>query len=132
MPHSTDSAVSAVDWIFSGKYRDRMSSRSTLAIIVCAPAILGFSACKSVYTDTFSYKKNSFKAPVEKVPEIKAPDVPILPPAGLMPGGVLPPAGGGIPGAPAPEAGAIPGIPGAPAAPGAPAVPGAPPAVPGL
>ena len=109
-----------------------MSSRSTLAIIVCSLASLGFSACKSVYADTFSYKKSSFQAPVEKVPEIKAPVVPILPSEGVMPGGVLPPAGGGIPGAPAPDAGAMPGIPGAPAAPAAPAVPGAPPAVPGL
>lgn len=108
-----------------------MSSRPTLTIAVGALAVLGFSACKTVYTDTFSYKKNSFKAPPEKVQVIKAPDMPLMPPDGAMPGGVLPPAGG-MPGAPAPEGGAIPGIPGAPAAPGAPAVPGAPPAVPGL
>ena len=103
-----------------------MSSRPTLTIAVGALAVLGFSACKTVYTDTFSYRKNSFKAPPEKVPVIKAPDMPLMPPDGVLP----PP--GGMPGAPAPEAGAIPGIPGAPAAPGAPAVPGAPPAVPGL
>ena len=111
-----------------------MLSRFTLAITAGTLAILGFSACKSVYSDTFSYRKNSFKAPVEKVPEIKAPVLPLIPPDGAMPGGVLPPAGGGMPGAPAPDAGAIPGIPGAaPAVPGAaPAVPGAPPAVPGL
>ena len=117
----------------SRTYRGRMLSRSTLTIIVGAMAVLGFSACKSVYSDTFAYKKNSFKAPIEKVPMIKVPDIPLVPDGGAMPGGVLPPAGG-IPGAPAPDGGAIPGIPGAPpAVPGAPpAVPGVPPAVPGL
>ena len=109
-----------------GTYRGRMLSRSTLTITVGALAILGFSACKSVYSDTFSYRKNSFKTPIEKVPVIKIPDAPLIPEGGAMPGGVLPPAGG-IPGAPAPDAGMIPGIPGAP-----PAVPGVPPAVPGL
>ena len=108
-----------------------MSSRPTLTITVGALAILGFSACKTVYSDTFSYKKNSFKAPVEKTPEIKAPAIPILPDMGGA--GGLPPGGaGGIPGAPMPDGGAIPGIPAAPGAvPGVPAVPGAP-AVPGL
>lgn len=109
-----------------------MLSRPTLTITVASFAILGFSACKTVYSDTFSYRKNSFKAPVEKVPEIKAPDVPILPAGGMVPDGGMPPAGGGIPGAPVPDAGAIPGIPGVPPAGAAPAVPGAPPAVPGL
>ena len=103
-----------------------MSSRSTLAITVGALAILGCSACKSVYSDTFSYRKNSFKAPVEKVPNIKVPLVP-----NMQDGGI------GIPGAPM-DGGAIPGIPGIPAAPdAAPGVPGVPavpavPAVPGL
>lgn len=104
-----------------------MLSRSTLTITIGASAILGFSACKSVYSDTFSYRKNSFKAPVEKIPEIKAPAIPVLPDAGVIQGGGLPPGGGAIPGAPAPDAAGIPGIPGA-----APAVPGAPPAVPAL
>lgn len=108
----------------SDTYRGRMLSRSTLTIAVGALAVLGFSACKSVYSDTFSYRKNSFKAPVEKTPEIKAPDAPVIPEGGAIPGGVMPPAGG-IPGAPMPDAGGIPGIPGAaPAVPGVPAVPG--------
>ncbi len=105
-----------------------MSSRPTLTIAVGALAVLGFSACKTVYSDTFSYKKNSFQAPPEKVQVIKTPDMPILPPDAAIQGGMLPPAGG-MPGAPAPDGAAIPGI---PAAPAAPAVPGAPPAVPGL
>ncbi|MEO6788767.1 MAG: hypothetical protein ABI318_21810 [Chthoniobacteraceae bacterium] len=110
-----------------------MPSRSTLSILIGASAILGFSACKSFYSDTFAYKKNSFKGPVEKAPEIK------LPPAGpqvlegAAPGGAIPGAGG-IPGVPGPDAGGLPGMPGAApgvpgAAPAAPAVPGA---VPGL
>jgi hypothetical protein len=103
-----------------------MLSRRTLTITAGALAIIGFSACKTVYSDTFSYRKNSFKAPVTKEPEIKVPVVPILPEMGA-------PAGGAVPGAPAPDAGGIPGMPGAaPAAPGIPAVPGAAPAVPGV
>ena len=114
-----------------------MLSRPTLTTCAVALAVLTFGACKPVYSDMFSYRKNSFKPPIEKVPEIK---MPLLPPeGGVPPGGVLPP-GGGMPGAPGPDGGAIPGLPGAapaapgvPAAPGAaPAVPGAPPAVPGL
>lgn len=105
-----------------------MLSRSTLTITVGAFAILGFSACKSVYSDTFSYRKNSFQAPVQKMPDIKAPVLPLLPEGVAAPDGVLPPGGGAIPGAPAPDAAGIPGVPGA----AAPAVPGAPPAVPAL
>jgi hypothetical protein len=108
-----------------------MIPRSTLTIAVGALAVLGFSACKTVYSDTFSYKKNSFKAPPAKTIEIKAPTGPLVPEGG-MPGGI--PAGpGGLPGAPMPDAGGIPGIPGGapavPPAPGAPAVPGVPPAL---
>ncbi len=103
-----------------------MLSRSTLTIAAGALAALGFSACKTVYADTFSYKKNSFKAPPEKVQVVNVPStLPIIPVDGALPGGGLPPGGGGIPGAPGPDAGAIPGMPGA--APAAPAVPGAPP-----
>jgi hypothetical protein len=107
-----------------------MSSRSTLAISVCALSILGFSACKTVYSDTFSYRKNSFKAPVAKEPEIKATTIPILPETGGA-GGLMP---GGVPGAPMPDGaapGAIPGLPGAPAPEGVPGVPATPPPAPG-
>jgi len=103
-----------------------MPSRSTLAIFVGATAVLGFSACKPVYSDVFTYKKNSFKAPVVKQPEVKVPTLPQE--LGAPPAGGIPVAPGGIPGA-APDAGGIPGIPGVPAAPG---VPPAVPAVPGL
>jgi hypothetical protein len=109
-----------------------MLSRSTLTIAVGALAILGFGACKTMYSDTYSYKKNSFQPPVVKEPEIKPPAVPLVPE-----GGVLPQGAGGLPGAPAPEGGALPGIPGipgaAPAAPeGVPGVPGAAPAAPAV
>lgn len=115
-------AESAVDSFVTRTYRGGMSSRSTLAITVGALAILGCSACKSVYSDTFSYRKNSFKAPVEKAPDIKVPLVPNMQDPGLGAGAPIAPMdGGAIPG--------IPGIPAAPdAAPGVPAVP----AVPGL
>ncbi len=103
-----------------------MPSRSTLAIFVGATAVLGFSACKPVYSDVFTYKKNSFKAPVVKQPEVKVPTLPQE--LGAPPAGGIPVAPGGIPGA-APDVGGIPGIPGVPAAPG---VPPAVPAVPGL
>ncbi len=103
-----------------------MSSRSTLTILVGAFSILGFSACKTVYSDTFSYRKNSFKAPAGKVAKIEAPANPILP-EGLGAGtGLIPAAPQGLP-----EGGAIPGIPGAEPAPAAPGVPAVP-AVPGL
>ena len=104
-----------------------MIPRSFLTITFGVLAILGFSACKTAYSDTFSFRKNSFKAPVAKIPEIKAQALPILPEGTAMPGGVSPAGAGGIPGAAAPDAAAIPGIPGA-----APAVPGAPPVVPAL
>ena len=106
-----------------------MPSRSTLALAAGALAIFGFSACKPVYSDVFTYRKNSFKAPPVKVPEIKAPAIPLIPdiapPAGGAPGGIP----GGIPGAMPDGGGGIPGVPAAPAAPG---VPPAVPAVPGL
>lgn len=110
-----------------------MSSRSNLTILIGAFSILGFSACKTVYSDTFSYRKNSFKAPVEKAPKIEAPAIPNLP--DTTGGGLIPTAPGGMPGGMPgglPEGGAIPGIPGAEPAPGVPAVPPVPPAVPGL
>ncbi len=104
-----------------------MSSRSTLTILVGAFSVLGFSACKTVYSDTFSYRKNSFKAPVEKAPKIETPVIPILPDT-TGADGLIPAAPGGMPGGAMPEGGALPGIPGAEPAPGIPAVP----AVPGL
>lgn len=107
-----------------------MPSRSTFAIYVGVTAVLGFSACKPVYSDVFTYKKNSFKAPVVKHPEVKVPTLPQE--LGAPPAGGIPVAPGGIPGA-APDAGGIPGIPGVPpAVPGVPAAPGVPPAVPAV
>lgn len=107
-----------------------------------ALSLLGLNGCKTVYSDTFAYKKNSFKPPLAKQIEVKAPtDIP-MPIEGLAPAGILPGEPGAIPGAPAPDAGgipgaapgAVPGLPDAAPAPGAapaPAVPGAP-AIPGL
>ncbi len=102
-----------------------MSSRSALAFLAGASAVLGFSACKPVYSDTFSYKKNSFQAPTPKPVEIKALTLPPVDPT-APPAGGIPAAPGGIPGAGGamPDAGGLPGVP--------PAVPGVPPAVPGL
>ena len=97
-----------------------MSSRSTFAIYVGVTAVLGFSACKPVYSDVFTYKKNSFKAPVVKQPEVKVPTLPQE--LGAPPAGGIPAAPGGILG--------IPGVP--PAVPGVPAAPGIPPAVPAV
>lgn len=114
-----------------------MTSRSTLTATVVVLSIFGVSACKTVYSDTFSYRKNNFKAPESKKMIIAPPptDPNIL--SGAMQGGGIPgemPGGiPGIPGAPAaPGEGMAPGLPGGPDA-AAPA-PGAPPApaVPGL
>ena len=117
-----------------------MRSHSTSIAALVALAALTFGACKTVYSDTFAYRKNNFQAPPEKKVEIAAPPAPLMPLEGAAPGGVIPGAPEAIPGVPgvpgaAPEGG-IPGIPGAPA-PGAPAVPGAAPApgapaIPGL
>ncbi len=89
-----------------------MSTRSIL-VATSLLAIAGLSACQSRYSDVYSFKKNSFVAPVVKRDDIKAPD-PIDPTAGQM----TPPAG--IPGAPSD----VPGIPGA--------TPPAPTGIPGL
>lgn len=122
-------AESSVDSTSRQPYTRKMLSRSTLTIAFSALAIFGSSACKSVYSDTFSYRKNSFKAPVAKEPVIKTPD--LAPGSGGLPGGVMP-GPGGMPAVPGPDPGGIPGIPGgAPAVPGVPGVPAVP-AVPGL
>jgi hypothetical protein len=115
-----------------------MHFRSALVTVFGLLSLLSLGGCKSVYSDTFSYKKNSFQPPVEKKSEIQAPkDIP-MPIEGIAPGGVMPGGIEGIPGAPAPDAGGIPGaapgaVPGLPEAAPAPA-PGAPPApaIPGL
>ncbi len=105
-----------------------MSSRTTLTILVGALSVLGFSACKTVYSDTFSYRKNSFKAPAEKVQKIEAAAIPLLPDSTGSVQGLIPSAPDAMPGGAMPDGGALPGIPGAEPAPGVPAVP----AVPGL
>lgn len=108
-----------------------MPSLSSFVAPAVAIAVLGLSACKSVYSDTFSYSKSSFQPPAKKVDEITPPADRPQPLEGVAPGGVLPGMPGGIPGIPAPDGG-IPGIPPAPA-PGIPGVPPAPaPAIPGL
>lgn len=98
-----------------------MSFRPTLTILAGVSAILTFSACKTVYSDTFAYKKTAFRAPAESVPKIDVTptDIPTDP---AMDGGLIPDA---APGEPMPDAGGIPGIPGVPPAPdAAPAIPG--------
>lgn len=104
-----------------------MLSRPTLVIVFGALSLLGLGACKSPYSDTYSYRKNNFQPPVERKAEIVAPtDVP-MPLEGAAPGGVLPGGIEAMPGAPAPAADAIPGLPEAappPGAPPAPAIPG--------
>ena len=102
-----------------------MPSRTTLITTVAALSIFGFSACKTVYSDTFSYRKNNFQAPVAKKTEIIAP--PTTPDllGKAMGDGAMP---GEAPGA-------IPGLPGdgmAPAVPGVPDAAAPPPAVPGI
>ena len=101
-----------------------MSSRPSITILIGTSAALAFGACVTPYASTFAYKKNSFKPPVEKVPDIKMPlEPPVLDPAAAGAPGAMP-APGGIPGVPGPDPG-LPGIPGAaPAAPAVPAIPG--------
>jgi len=113
-----------------------MLSRSSLLLMFGALSLPGLGGCKSVYSDTFSYRKNGFQAPVAKQTEIvPPPSMPLdgMPPAEQMPGGLE-----GIPGAPAADPGAMPGaapgaVPGLPeAAPAPGAAPAPAPAVPGL
>jgi len=119
---------SSVDSFPGEPYTSEMLSRSTLTIALGIIATLGFGACKSIYRDTFSYRKNNFQPPPKKEVAIKPPTE--LPPGldGSAPGGLPMAPGGAMPGAP--DAGAIPGIPGAD--PAAPALPGAAPAVPAV
>ncbi len=101
-----------------------MSFSSTSFIIgVSAIAALALGACKSTYSDVYSFKKNSFVAPVK--PAMIVP--PTVIPADVL-GGAAPAAQpmGGIPGV---DAGGIPGV---PAADPIPMVPPAAGAVPGL
>jgi len=110
-----------------------MSSRSSFVASAVALAILGLSACKTVYSDTFSYRKNSFQPPAKKQIEIKPPVETRSPIEGMGPGlqppGMLMPDGGipGIPGIPGGPAPGLPGLPGTtPPAPGTPPIPGIP------
>ena len=115
-----------------------MSSRTTYFLASIA-AVASFAACSSPYSDVYSYKKTSFKAPPAPKKEIAAP-TPVVDPFAGQPGAIpgADPAAT-IPGVtPAPAAAPAPGIPGVDptAAPGtapAPApAPGATPAIPGL
>ena len=89
-----------------------MNSRSTLVATAAALSLLGLSACKTVYSDTFAYRKNSFQPPAPKKLEIKAPPPGQNPLEGVNPNGVPGEMPGGIPGipgpAPAPDAAAPP------------------------
>jgi hypothetical protein len=114
-----------------------MLSRTThfLASIV---ALAGFSACSTPYSDVYSFKKNSFKAPPAPKSEITVPP-PTSDPFAGQPGTV--PATDpsmAIPGLSDPTAAPIPGLEAAPGTPPAPApatppapAPGAPEAAPG-
>lgn len=99
-----------------------MTSSPTLFTIgISAIAALALGACKSTYSDVYSFKKNSFVAPAK--PTIVVP--PTVIPADVLNGAqpVQQPMGS-IPGV---DAGGIPGVPAAeaiPAAPPAGAVPG--------
>ena len=75
-------------------------------------AALQFAGCKTIYSDTYAWKRNHYKPLAEKV---KPADLlPVLPPS--TPANDAPPPlpGGGLPPAPAPEmaapAPAIPGL----------------------
>jgi hypothetical protein len=95
-----------------------MSTRPILfAFGILAVAIAG--GCKNKYNDVYSFKKNSFVAPVVKR-DIAAPP-PVDPLQGTQPGTTAP----GMPGE-------IPGIPGVPGAPDPTAPPPAPTGIPGL
>ena len=108
------------------RYIARMTSSSTfLTVGISAIAVLALGACKSTYSDVYSFKKNSFVAPVKATVVVP----PTVIPADMLNGsGPAQQPLGGIPGV---DAGGIPGV---PAAPAAEAIPAAPPAgaVPGL
>jgi hypothetical protein len=95
-----------------------MISRS-ITTLAAASLVLACSACSSKYSDVYSFKKNTFKAPAAKATDITPP---IVPGNGIPGGGAAPVEG--IPGAPAPAVG-VPGagVPGA-AVPGTGVVPG--------
>lgn len=100
-----------------------MLSRTTtfLSSIV---AFAAFSACSSnPYSDVYSFKKNSFKAPEAKK-TVVAPAAPVVDPLQAAPGAPLGDPATAIPGVPG-AAPAIPGLEAAPApAPGAAPIPG--------
>jgi hypothetical protein len=114
-----------------------MSSRTNV-FLASTVAALALSACSSTYSDVYSFRKNSFKAPPPKKTEIVEP-TPTADPLQAAPLGA-PGGEAGIPGIPGAAPGAAPAIPGletppatpAPADPGAPAPTPAPGAIPGL
>lgn len=90
-----------------------------LFVAALALASLGLSACKTIYTDTFSWKKNDFVPPAEKTTDfskIKAPveqaPTMVTDPNAAQPAAIADP--NAIPGleTPAPAADATMGMPG--------------------
>lgn len=91
----------------------------TAALLLSLFAVASFTGCKTIYSDTYSNKRNYFKPekdaarPSELLPEsapLDASTPPAPPPPGLDPT-VAPPVDGAAPAAP-PPAGAPPAIPG--------------------
>lgn len=97
-----------------------MRSLSISVFSAAALAVLGLAACKTVYSDTFSYRKNSFQPPPTTITEIKPPTPALNPLDPGAPGGIPPAVPGGIPEVPG---GAVPAAPVVPPAP-APGIPG--------
>lgn len=107
-----------------------MLSRTTtfLSSIV---ALAAFSACSSSpYSDVYSFKKNSFKAPETKK-TVVAPAAPTVDPLQAAPGAPLGDPATAIPGVPGAAPAAIPGLEAPGAAPAPAPAPGAAP-IPGL
>ena len=107
-----------------------MISRS-ITTFAAATVLLACAACSSKYSDVYSFKKNTFKAPAAKTTDITPPPSdPSIHSPGAQPGPTE-----GIPGV-GPGTPPPPGVPGVDAVPGAapaPAVPGletTPPAIP--
>jgi hypothetical protein len=113
----------------------RMMSRPTTNIIgLCAIIVIGLTGCKSVYSDMYSYKKNTFTPPAQKseiLKSISQEDIKRAEQQAAIAQPTPPPAVPGLDPGAAPASG-IPGLDPAPAAPATPMTPEAPPVIPGL